>query len=110
MFQKDAISQIEPTGFWAIKSCEVDTAKSISRISMRVKKSTNQLCAMKLTDDKGESIVEVKWFNDTKAEWINRNVPAGQEIIGLYMSKSGDMEWIQSLGFIVWEPNHKIKD
>ena len=77
MFQKDAVSQIEPTGFWAIKSCEIDAAKSISRISMKVKKSTNQLCAMKLSDDKGEVIAETKWFNDTKAEWINRNIPAG---------------------------------
>ena len=77
---------------------------------MKVSKSTNQLCAMQLSDEKGETIVSMKWYNDDKANWVNRDIPAGMEIIGIYMSKAGDLEWIQSLGFIVWEPNHKVTD
>ena len=52
-------------------------------------------------------MTELKWLNDAEAQWVTRDIPAGLEIIGLYMSKAGDLEWIQSLGLVVWEPNHE---
>ena len=70
-FQKDAVSQIAETGFWAVKSTEIDVTKAICQVSIKVQKSTNQLCAMKLSDASGEIIVELKWYNDSLAEWVN---------------------------------------
>ena len=55
-------------------------------------------------DESGDALLELEWQKRDDSEWDTRDVPAGKEIIGMYMSKSGDPEWIQSLGFIVWTP------
>ena len=49
---------------------------------------------MRLVDDNGESLLELEWQKRDDSEWDTRDVPAGKEIIGMYMSKSGDPEWI----------------
>ena len=94
MFQKDAVSQIEASGFWAVKETQVDASKDISRVVVKVHKQTAQLCSMSFEDESGATIKELKWLNSSDTELQYRDIPAGMQIIGLYMSKAGDLEWV----------------
>ena len=65
---------------------------------------------MLFEDESGATIHQIKWMNSSDADWQYRDIPAGMQIVGLYMSKAGDPEWIQSLGLLVWEPNPNATD
>ena len=93
-----------------MKSANIDTNRRVCQISVKIKKHDNILCAMRLIDEHGENLVDLEWQKREDGEWITQDIPEGQEIIGLYMSKAGDPEWIQSLGFILWEPNPNAID
>ena len=60
--------------------------------------------ALRMEDENGEMILDLVWCESNDSEWQARTIPEGKEIIGLYMSKKGVAEAIQSLGFILWEP------
>ena len=77
---------------------------------MKVRKFNNAMCALRLTDDNGEIITELEWCQNEDAEWVNHDIQSGMEIIGLYMSKSGSAEYVQSLGFILWKTNNNATD
>ena len=49
---------------------------------------------MVFEDESGATIHQIKWMNSSDADWQYRDIPAGMQIIGLYMSKAGDPEWI----------------
>ena len=103
-FEKPQVAEKDPSGIYAIKRATVDPDKRISQICIKLKRPDNILCGMRLMDDNGDSLLELEWQKRDDSEWDTRDVPAGKEIIGMYMSKSGDPEWIQSLGFILWTP------
>lgn len=105
IFQKDAVEKEPATGSWAEKHADIDTSKSIRKVSIKVRKTNNLMYAMRLTDDSGVHVVDVEWDTHSAAKWVTHDIPDGQEIIGLYMSKKGKSYDIQSLGFILWKPN-----
>ena len=52
------------------------------------------MCALKLTDSEGKTIIEVEWLSNSKAEWVTHQIDESQELIGLYMSKQGHNDFI----------------
>ena len=105
LFQKEAVAQKEATGGYALMSTDLDTTKKIRRVGIKVRQSNNAMCAMKLTDETGSNVVDLEWCHNDDAKWVIREIPTDSEIIGLYMSKDGNSEYIQSLGFVIWKPN-----
>ena len=86
------------------------------------------LSVMRLTDDRGMTIIELVWKSAVTAtnseasdeegtkdcesdkgtdRWVIREIPPDKEIIGLYCNTSGDVRYIKSLGFVLWTPNKK---
>ena len=49
---------------------------------------------MQLVDEDGAVLLDLEWQRRDDGEWDTRDIPEGKEIIGLYMSTSGDPEWI----------------
>ena len=64
---------------------------------------------MRLYDENNEVLCDIKWCDSKDSVWETRDIPDGHEIIGLYMSKEGHEEAIQSLGFNLWNPS-KLKN
>ena len=59
---------------------------------------------MRVFDESGALMADLVWCDSNDSVWETRRVPDGKEIIGLYMSKKGSAEAIQSFGFILWKP------
>ena len=38
LFQKDAVAQIEASGFWAVKHTQIDSTKEIARVAVKTHK------------------------------------------------------------------------
>ena len=70
-----------------LKSMEINTAKRISSISVRVSKMNNQLNGLMLKEESGGIVAELDWNQSGDGNWINRDIPESMEIIGLYFSK-----------------------
>ena len=91
-----------------LKSVEVDTTRTVRKISMNVCDSLNQLRGMRLIDQFGKNIIELIWCtNNTDCKWITQEVPKGQQIIGLQCNTKTNNSFIQCLGFILWTPSAK---
>ena len=61
---------------------------------------------MKIIDDQGQNMVDVKWHSNTSGTWITQDIPDGEEIIGLYISTNTvRKDLLQNLGFMTWKPN-----
>ena len=71
----------------------MDSTKKIKKVSVKTGKS-NTICALKLTDTEGKTILEVEWLSNSKAEWVTHQIDESQELIGLYMSKQGHNDFI----------------
>ena len=109
IFQKDALDAREAAGRanhgkWALKSVNLDTKRRISKVSVRVRPEQYFMDGMRLYDENDEMVIDLKWCDSKDSVWETRNIPDGYEIIGLYMSKKGHEEAIQSLGFNLWKP------
>lgn len=109
LFQKDEVAKLPKLGEYAVKEAEVDPQKKISKISVKTGKS-NTICALRLQDAEDQMILDVEWLSNSKAEWVTHRVDDSQELIGLYMSKQGHNDFIQSLGFVVWKNRLNITE
>ena len=109
VFQKDALEARvkagRAVGKWALKSADIDVSKKISKVSVKVRQDQYFMDGLRLIDEFGGNILDLKWCDSNDSEWQTRSVPEDKEIIGLYMSKKGHDEAIQSFGFILWTPN-----
>ena len=79
---------------------EVDTSRDIREVSLRLSPS-NAICAMKLTDEKGDDIADIEWENfDLCREWKAYQVPEGHDLIGLRANTIADTNNITRLAFV----------
>ena len=51
----------------------MDSTKKIKKVSVKTGKS-NTICALKLTDTEGKTILEVEWLSNSKAEWVTHQI------------------------------------
>ena len=79
---------------------DLDTSRAIREVSIRLTPS-DAICALKLSDDKGEDIVDIEWENfDLCREWKAYQVPEGHELIGMQANTLNDPANITRLAFI----------
>ena len=89
----------------------IDQNKPIRMIGLLLS-NRNTIRGIRLLGESGEVLIDQVWLDMPTNKWVMREVPFGQEIIGLYGSlTSGQANaYIQSLGFITWVPNPHAKD
>ena len=70
---------------------------------------------LRLIDESGQYIVDETWSKWSHSEWVEFEVPAGMEVIGL-KTRHSNYEMIQRIGFVLWKPpvtaldNHPIEE
>ncbi len=90
-----------------LKWTEIDTSKTIRKVSVYWGMG---YCIerLRLIDENDENIIELNWDESNNGEWITKEIPKGQEIIGLYCNKIiASPGIIGRLGFILWNPCFK---
>ena len=98
-----------PKGANHLHEKEVDITRRIAKVGMHI--VADFLVRMKLLDDNDEEILELVWWPDGDkhgAKCVWREIPEGQEIIGLYCNTSTDHERhcrMQCMGLILWTPD-----
>ena len=82
-------------------SDDIDTTREIREISMRLSLN-NALCALNMTDEKGDSIVDIEWETcEHGREWKAYKIPPGHSIIGAQANTTNDGSTIQRLAFVL---------
>ena len=82
-------------------SHDVDPTREIREISMRLSLN-NALCALIMTDEKGEAIVDIEWETcEFGREWKAYNIPSGHNIIGVQANTTSDGNTISRLAFVL---------
>ena len=83
-------------------------SKKIVKISVCIKEG-KYLHGLRLIDDAGANVVNI--IGKDEGDWIEKDIPVGKEIIGLYCNtKNGELyESIHRFGFMVWTPNPDAK-
>ena len=76
----------------------VDMDRPIRSISMKI--DADMLYGLRLTDERGEHIVDATWCNsDFQQEWITKQIPEGRQIMGLLCNTEN--AFIQRIGFVL---------
>ena len=79
IFQKDALKAREDAGRavgkWALKSADIDISKKIAKVSVKVRQDQYFMDGMRLFDQSGAIIVDLKWCDSNDSEWETRDVP-----------------------------------
>ena len=88
-----------------LKSVAVDASKRISQVAMYLN-SSNAIYRMRLVEKTGLKLVDLVFnsYQHKDCKWVVRDIPEGQEIIGLYCNTSNHPYYIQNIGFILWTP------
>ena len=107
MFEKESRQDSQGA---PLKTVEINTMRRISSVSVKVNKMSSQLNGLRLKEESGSNVAELEWSQSGEGNWINRDIPESMEIIGVYLSKSGVSEYIQSLGFLLWRPNSNVNE
>ena len=98
-----------PNGANHLHEKEVDITRRIAKVGMHI--VADFLIRMKLLDENGDEILHLVWWphgDRHGAQWVWRDIPEEQEIIGLYCNTSSDEERhcrMQCMGLILWTPD-----
>lgn len=86
----------------------IDTTRRVSKIAMKAFLNDSFL-GLRLTDERGQYIIDETWSKWSHSEWVEFAVPAGMEVIGL-KTRHSNYEMIQRIGFILWKPPVTARD
>ena len=97
-----------------LKTIELDTAKTITKIAMTVceddPEQGPQISGLRLLDEKGIYVVNVTFMKkEHYGQWVTKPIQKGQAVIGLKGNYSKNMRYISSLGFVLWTPQAEFE-
>ena len=79
IFQKDALKAREDAGRavgkWALKSADIDIRKKIAKVSVKVRQDQYFMDGMRLFDQSGAILVDLKWCDSKDSVWETRDIP-----------------------------------
>ena len=81
------------------KFIDVDPNRQIRSISVR-SDVAGWIFGLRLMDEDGVNIVDENWNKVEDGEWVTKDIPAGEEIIGI---KCDDQ--IKRIGFVCYRPS-----
>ena len=81
------------------KFIDVDPNRQIRSISVR-SDVAGWIFGLRLMDENGVNIVDENWNKVEDGEWVTKDIPAGEEIIGI---KCDDQ--IKRIGFVCYRPS-----
>ena len=82
-----------------MRTIEVDENRQIRQISLKTNKYAG-FYGLRLIDAQGNYIVDTTWSNFAEAYWVTKDIPEGEEIIGVKINKN-----LTRLGFILYKPS-----
>ena len=80
------------------KFIDIDPSRQIRSISVR-SDVAGWIFGLRLMDENGENIVDANWNKVEDGDWVTKDIPAGEEIIGI---KCDDQ--IKRIGFMCYRP------
>lgn len=93
--------------YFADKEIEIDTEKTIRKVSIYVEKQRHRFCKMIIKDDKDEEMCNIRMCECDRGDWVDIEIPEGKEIVGLFCNTESHHADMQGLGFNLWTPNPK---